>query len=135
MENKGQQTEKAIIRKISVLELVKILNMMYSMGADYVDIVGVIFNDDTNQDEILVATKEEYMQPLEGGEEYREPPYYIEDEYEEDEYNDNEGSLLNNNRGGGGGCGFHGTNENNNNVPVEKLTEEQINKLIDGHGY
>jgi hypothetical protein len=54
------EARKMILRKIPILDLLKIMQHLYTSGADFVDIVGV-GNVPGQQDEIMVAVKEEYM--------------------------------------------------------------------------
>lgn len=54
------ESNRLMLRKIPLFDLLKILEHLYDSGADFVDIVGISLGD-KEQDEIMVAVKDEYM--------------------------------------------------------------------------
>ena len=115
MENK-----KMVLRKIAILDLLKILQHLYANGTDYIDIVGMS-QGPGEQDEILIAVKDDYLNTTMRAE-------YLEDNEENFDHN---GVFMGD---------YNKEEEEEEEKPAVKkekafeirLTEKDINNLING---
>lgn len=55
--------KRVFLKKLPLKEITEMLNMLYSDGIEYIDLIGVSYGDG-KQDEVFIAVPQEYMKPL-----------------------------------------------------------------------
>jgi len=120
MANIPEGSKKVVLRKIPLFDLLKLIEHLYSTGADYIDIVGMSFGEGI-QDEIMIAVKDEYMSKKENIDDDDDDE---EDEDEEEEEIEMEGTahIISDVEDDEEGPG--------KNIQA-RITEQDINDLLD----
>ena len=58
-----EKPKKVYLKKLPLKEITEMLNMLYSDGTEYIDLIGVSYGPG-KQDEVFIAVPEEYVKPI-----------------------------------------------------------------------